>query len=65
MLSHYKSPEHLQSLAAERVSILKPKPVTMPEVLAPVAWESQDEVAPKRFQTKEVAPRRRLGQKAF
>lgn len=57
MLSHYKSPEHLQSLAAERVSILKPKPVTMPEVLAPVAWESQDEVAPKRFQTKEVAPK--------
>ena len=28
----------------------------MPELLAPAAWESQDAVVPKRFQTKEVAP---------
>ena len=54
MLSHYESPEHLQSLAAERDSILKPKLVIVPEVLAPAAWESQDAVAPKRFQPKEV-----------
>ena len=57
MLSHYESPEHLQFLAAERDSILKPKPVIVPEVLPPAAWESQDAVAPKRFQTKEVAPK--------
>ncbi|KAK3170667.1 hypothetical protein OEA41_002749 [Lepraria neglecta] len=47
MLSHYESPEHLQSLAAERDSILEPKPAIMPE----------DAVAPKRFQTKEVGPK--------